>query len=140
MYDLPNIPAKNDPIDQKLADYINTTYKNLDVRFTLKSPGVYEFGSRQILIKLERNRLKVKVGGGFLSIEDFVEQYAPIEQGRLERKASQGRIVPLEESSFAQITPKRSAYQSVSISPTKPEISLSQSQATLPQQILSPRA
>lgn len=48
--------------------------------------GVYNFGSRKVLVKAERNSVQVKVGGGFLSIDEFLDQYTPVELERLGRK------------------------------------------------------
>ena len=40
-------------------------------------------------MKLENQSLKVRVGGGYLNIEDFVNQYSPVEQEKLERDLNQ---------------------------------------------------
>jgi hypothetical protein len=40
---------------------------------------VYEFGSKKVTMKLENNYLKVRTGGGYLTIDEFAEQYLPIE-------------------------------------------------------------
>jgi hypothetical protein len=45
-------------------------------------PGVYTFGSRKVNIKVEQFKLKVRVGGGFISIDDFLEEYTPQELER----------------------------------------------------------
>jgi len=47
--------------------------------------GVYEFGSKTVLAKLERGSFKVKVAGGFISIEEFLEQYTPGEVEKLKQ-------------------------------------------------------
>ena len=44
-----------------------------------EAPGVYNFGTKRINVKIEQNKLKVRVGGGWLSIEEFTEQHLPIE-------------------------------------------------------------
>ena len=51
-----------------------------------ESEGVYEFGSRKILVKVERGSIQIKVGGGFLGIDEFLDQYTPVELEKLERK------------------------------------------------------
>jgi hypothetical protein len=35
--------------------------------------GFYIFGTRKILVKLMNGKLVVRVGGGFMSIEEFLE-------------------------------------------------------------------
>ena len=36
-------------------------------------------------MKLENNALKVRVGGGYLNLDDFVEQYTDVEKEKLAR-------------------------------------------------------
>ena len=54
--------------------------------FMRESSGVYEFGSRRVMVKVEREKIQIKVGGGFLSIDEFLDQYTPVELEKLERK------------------------------------------------------
>ena len=53
------IPAKDDPTDKKLAEYINNypDRHKLKIMFMRESEGVYEFGSRRILVKVERDKI-----------------------------------------------------------------------------------
>lgn len=73
------IPNKTDPIDCKLAEYINNAVdrpalRNLFERDVYQATqGVYFFGSKKCNIKLENGSLKVRVGGGYLSIQEFVD-------------------------------------------------------------------
>ena len=82
------IPVKNDTIDTKLAEYINNypDRQKLKIMFMRESEGVYEFGSKRVMVKVERGKIQIKVGGGFLSIDEFLDQYTPSELERLERK------------------------------------------------------
>ena len=41
--------------------------------FMRESEGVYEFGSRRILVKVERDKIQIKVGGGYLGIDEFLD-------------------------------------------------------------------
>ena len=81
------IPVKTDPSDTKLAEYINNypDRKKLKIMFMRESEGVYEFGSRKVMVKVERGKIQIKVGGGFLSIDEFLDQYTPAELDRLDR-------------------------------------------------------
>lgn len=36
-------------------------------------PGVYTFGSRKVNLRLELSKLKVRVGGGYISIDEFLD-------------------------------------------------------------------
>ena len=82
------VPIKDDPVDKKLADYINNypDRQKLKIMFMRESEGVYEFGSRRIAVKVERGKIEIRVGGGFLSIDEFLDQYTPIELEKIERK------------------------------------------------------
>ena len=81
------IPVNDDLVDKKLADYINNypDRTRLKVMFLRESEGVYEFGSRKIAIKVEKDGIKIRVGGGYLSIDEFIDQYTPIELDKLAR-------------------------------------------------------
>ena len=82
------IPVKSDAVDMKLAEYINNypDRQRLKIMFLRESEGVYEFGSRRIRVKVEKDKILIKVGGGHLSIDEFLDQYTPVELEKLERK------------------------------------------------------
>ena len=54
--------------------------------FLRESEGVYEFGSKRVMVKVERDKIQIKVGGGYLSIDEFLDQYTPAELEKLERR------------------------------------------------------
>lgn len=75
-------PVKTDAIDCKLAEYINwsTARPALRSLFTREHEGVYQFGSKKCTMKLDaKDQLMVRVGGGYLNIDEFCDQYLPIE-------------------------------------------------------------
>ena len=39
-----------------------------------------------MLVKVERDKIQIKVGGGYLSIDEFLDQYTPTELAKLERR------------------------------------------------------
>ena len=82
------IPVKGDEVDLKLAEYINNypDRQKLKIMFMRESEGVYEFGSKKVLIKVEKDKIKIRVGGGFLSIDEFLDQFTPVELQKLERR------------------------------------------------------
>jgi hypothetical protein len=51
-----------------------------------ESEGVYQFGTKRVMVKVEKDSIKIRVGGGFLSIDEFLDQYTPVELEKLERK------------------------------------------------------
>ena len=82
------IPVKDDVIDRRLAEYINNypDRQKLKIMFMRESEGVYEFGSKRVYVKVEKDKINVRVGGGYLSIDEFLDQYTPTELEKLERK------------------------------------------------------
>ena len=56
---------------QKQAQ-LNLSVKRTDV-------GKYVFGTKNILAKIVNGRLLVRVGGGYLGVEEFIEQHGPME-------------------------------------------------------------
>ena len=82
------IPIKNDAVDLKLAEFINNypERSKLKIMFMRESEGVYSFGTKKVAVKVEKDSIKIRVGGGYLSIDEFLDQYTPVELERLERK------------------------------------------------------
>lgn len=65
-------PVREDPIDMRLADFIATYPGRLN--FVRESEGIYQFGQKRIAVKLDKDKLSVRVGGGYLPMEEFLEQ------------------------------------------------------------------
>ncbi len=82
------IPVKNDTIDKKIAEYINNypDRQKLKIMFMRESEGVYQFGSKRVAVKVDKDKINIRVGGGFLSIDEFLDQYTPAELEKIERK------------------------------------------------------
>ena len=81
------IPVREDTVDKRLGDYINNYPERakLKIMFMRESEGVYYFGTKRVAVKVEKNNIKIRVGGGYLSIDEFIEQYTPTELEKLER-------------------------------------------------------
>ena len=88
------IPVKNDLIDKKLAEYINNypDRQKLKIMFMRESEGVYQFGTKRVMVKCVKDKIEIRVGGGFLSIDEFLDQYTPTELQVLERKDPMRRM------------------------------------------------
>ena len=83
------MPIKGDPIDLKVAEYINSypDRNKLKIMFMRESEGVYEFGSKRVHVRIENGgKIKIRVGGGYLSIDEFLDQFTPDELEKLKRK------------------------------------------------------
>ena len=55
--------------------------------FLRESEGVYQFGQKRVYVKIEKgDQILVRVGGGFMHIDQFIEQYTEQEVEKLERR------------------------------------------------------
>jgi Growth-Arrest-Specific Protein 2 Domain len=64
-------PIKGDLIDELIAKYFNALPKPMPIKRL--GDGFYIFGTRKIYVKLMNGKLVVRVGGGFMSIDQFME-------------------------------------------------------------------
>ena len=64
-------PIKGDKVDEKMAVFINNF--ELDVPLLRVGDGQYMFGSRKVFAKIMNDKLVIRVGGGFLSIDEFLD-------------------------------------------------------------------
>ena len=91
------IAHRESKVDQELGKYINIKFPEKDqlkIMFLRESEGVYTFGQRRVYIKVEKgDQLLVRVGGGFMHIDEFVKQYTDSELERVERKDVVGRFM-----------------------------------------------
>lgn len=89
------IPVREDPIDKKLAEYINNypDRSKLKIMFMRESSGIYQFGSRKIYVRVEKDRIIIRVGGGYLTIDEFLDIYTPIELDRVEKRGTGKKVV-----------------------------------------------
>jgi hypothetical protein len=78
-------PAGSDTIDQRMSEFINShpERQHLRLLFVREGEGWYSFGTKRVNVKAEGNALKVRVGGGYTTIDDYVDQNLPFEVARL---------------------------------------------------------
>jgi hypothetical protein len=74
---------KGDAVDEMLANLLNI--KNCEVPISRVNEGWYMFGSKKIYTKIMNNTLVCRVGGGFMSMDEFITTYAESERLKLER-------------------------------------------------------
>ena len=69
--------VKDDPIDSKLATLINKQPLAIRSRlvFERESQGVYRYHRRRVFMKIEGENVVIRVGGGYMSMEEFVHVY-----------------------------------------------------------------
>ena len=84
---------KGDVLDQMLSHYINQT--NCPVPIRKIGNGFYLFGTKKIYAKILNGKLVIRVGGGFMIIEEFIATYADAEMIKLS-KLSEEQLQELE--------------------------------------------
>lgn len=78
-------PVKGDPIDEMWCNLLNEI--NLRVPCVRTAPAKYLFGTRNISCKIVNGKLLVRIGGGYISAYEFIEQFANIEMAKVMRDA-----------------------------------------------------
>lgn len=69
------IPVKGDSIDKRIAEYINNypDRQKLKIMFMRESEGVYQFGTKRVYVRVEKDKINIRVGGGWLSVDEFLD-------------------------------------------------------------------
>ena len=86
-------PVENDEVDKAFGHALNQNVVNIPVK-RLQS-GKYMFGTRMILAKIINGKLVIRVGGGYMSVNEFIEQYAKAEMIKMMRQGNlDGEALP----------------------------------------------
>ena len=70
-------PIKGDLVDELIAKYLNENNINLPVKRL--GDGYYLFGTKKIYARIMNGKLVIRVGGGFMSVEEFMQSYYDFE-------------------------------------------------------------
>ena len=70
--------------------------------FVREAEGLYKFGGKKIIIKIEQGNLIIRVGGGYVEFEEFIKLYAHVEL------AKAGRLVHDSPTQKKYNSPKQS--------------------------------
>lgn len=76
------IPVKGDPIDEMMAKYLNECPYYVPVKRL--GEGQYMYGSKKIFAKIMNGKLIIRVGGGYMLIDEFLRNYAEQEKDKLQ--------------------------------------------------------
>jgi len=81
--------VKGDAVDEALGMFLNnfTDRGKIQVMFIRLQPGIYSFGSKKVCIKVDNGKINVRVGGGYMLIDEFLEKYTTNE---LEKSIREG--------------------------------------------------
>lgn len=79
-------PTKHDEIDAQFAETLNkesnsNIVENLEI--TRVSKGVYMFGTLKIHAELRNGHLIIRVGGGYMSMDEFIQHHGAAEINKL---------------------------------------------------------
>jgi len=91
-------PVKGDVVDEMFAGYLNKAKLTIEVQRI--SASNYMFGTKKILAKIINNRLVIRVGGGFMNAEEFIEQYGKIEMMKMMKMEEQKNNAHEEMSNY----------------------------------------
>ena len=59
----------------------------MNIMFLRESEGVYQFGQKRVYIKVGKGeKIVVRVGGGYLNIDEFIKTYTKEEVEKINRK------------------------------------------------------
>ena len=146
------IPAKGDKIDRKLSMFVNAKSNNLPIQFIRIGEGLYTFGTKKIAVKILNGKIVIRVGGGYLMIEEFLRLYTFSELKKLSEIAKTGKnpVNPVheqkkekEESSDSDSDSDSSEPEAESIKPqqNEPKETSKQENVTsaMTKSLLSPR-
>ena len=69
------VPVKEDAIDGRIAEFINNypDRNKLKLMFMRESEGTYQFGTKKVTVRVEKNKIQIRVGGGYMSIDEFLD-------------------------------------------------------------------
>lgn len=77
--------VKGDKVDELWCWHLNKAQIDLEVKRL--SAGKYLFGTKNIMCKIINGKLVVRVGGGYMSADEFIEQYGKIEMLKAMKEA-----------------------------------------------------
>ena len=100
------VAIKGDEVDEMIAKYI----QNCPVPVKRLGGGFYLFGLKKIYAKILNGKLVIRVGGGYMVIDKFIETYADQELQKLQRLAEKEGV-----SSFMDLD-----LEAISLGPKSP--------------------
>ncbi|CDW71950.1 gas2 domain containing protein [Stylonychia lemnae] len=119
-------PIKGDLVDELIAKYVNGMTCPLPIKRL--GDGNYLFGTKKIYAKIMNGKLVIRVGGGFMSIEEFIATYADFEITKVQQMMEKGTFNMDEYSNqnnfhVIELSPKKGARRMGSGSPSRDKVS-----------------
>ena len=103
--------VKGDLVDEMIAKYLAGI--DCPVPFRRLGNGYYLFGLRKIFAKILNGKLVIRVGGGYMVIEEFIATYAEQELNKLQKICQREGVQSMQELDLQEI------YENQGKSPTK---------------------
>ena len=103
--------VKGDLVDEMIAKYLAGI--DCPVPFRRLGNGYYLFGLRKIFAKILNGKLVIRVGGGYMVIEEFIATYAEQELAKLQKICQREGVQSMQELDLQEI------YENQGKSPTK---------------------
>lgn len=91
-----------------LANFLNIA--NCPIPIRRLGEGFYMFGTRKIYAKIINGKLVIRVGGGYMVIEKFIETYAEQEIEKLKRIAEKQGLSDWRHLDFNQFGPCKLSF------------------------------
>ncbi len=71
-----------------MADHFNKLRDPMPIKRL--GDGFYVFGTKKIYVKMIQGRLAVRVGGGFMNVTEFLQQYSEMEFAKVNTMIENG--------------------------------------------------
>jgi hypothetical protein len=55
----------------------------INLKVSRTSSGKYLFGTKNIMCKIVNSKLVIRVGGGYMGVDEFIQTYGPMEIAKL---------------------------------------------------------
>ena len=85
---------KKDEVDRMLGDWINQ--HGCPIKIRRLGGGFYMFGEKKIFAKIINGKLVIRVGGGYMNIDEFMKHYGMQEYLRQQRMEEEKAAADLE--------------------------------------------
>ena len=73
------VPDKKDDVDIMFAAALKRSNYRGQIKIIKLGPGKYMFGTKKIMAKIINGKLVIRVGGGYMNADEFIEQYGRME-------------------------------------------------------------
>jgi len=101
--DLPPV-KKDDEIDMRLREIMIKT--KVPIKFIRIGEGLYIFGSKRVHVKIQNSKLVIRIGGGYMYVEEFIKLYAQQELAKLKNSKEESMLKNVETHEYDLDGPK----------------------------------